>query len=48
MDPVERQRQEEENLLQSVTQTGGLMAVAEIAKGILYTESFKTGLDLLR
>lgn len=42
MDPRERQRLEEEILLESVTQNSALHAAVEIAHGLQYTESFKT------
>lgn len=43
IDPMERQRKEEEDLLKNVTQTS-LLAVSEIAKGVQYTESFNGAL----
>ena len=44
MDPEERIRQEEESILASVTaHSAGLLAVAEAAAGVVYTESLKTG-----
>ncbi|XGW23073.1 hypothetical protein V3C99_005369 [Haemonchus contortus] len=42
MDPKERQRIEEEILLESVTQNSALHAAVEIAHGVQYTESFRT------
>ncbi|KAK6058280.1 DEAD/DEAH box helicase [Cooperia oncophora] len=42
MDPKERQRLEEEILLESVTQNSALHAAVEIAHGVQYTESFRT------
>ncbi|KAK6010356.1 DEAD/DEAH box helicase, partial [Ostertagia ostertagi] len=42
MDPKERQRLEEEILLESVTQNSALHAAVEIAHGLQYTESFRT------
>uniref|UniRef100_A0A915LNJ2 RNA helicase n=1 Tax=Meloidogyne javanica TaxID=6303 RepID=A0A915LNJ2_MELJA len=38
----EKRREEEDKILQSVTQTSALATVAEIAKGVKYTESIKT------
>ncbi|ETN83786.1 DEAD/DEAH box helicase [Necator americanus] len=45
IDPRERQRLEEEILLESVTQNSALHAAVEIAQGVQYTESFKTSLS---
>ncbi|VDM83862.1 unnamed protein product [Strongylus vulgaris] len=42
LDPKEKQRLEEESLLESVTQNSALHAAVEIAQGVQYTESFKT------
>ncbi|KJH44666.1 DEAD/DEAH box helicase [Dictyocaulus viviparus] len=42
IDPRERQRLEEEKLLESVTQNSALHAAVEIAQGVQYTESFRT------
>ncbi|EYC45346.1 hypothetical protein Y032_0431g1322 [Ancylostoma ceylanicum] len=42
IDPRERQRLEEQILLESVTQNSALHAAVEIAQGVQYTESFKT------
>ncbi|KAL3079368.1 hypothetical protein niasHT_037698 [Heterodera trifolii] len=39
---IEKQMEEEDKILQSVTQTSALATVAEIAKGVKYTESIKT------
>ena len=43
IDPKEKQRQVEEEILENVTANSALMAVAEFAKGIVYTEPFTTG-----
>jgi hypothetical protein len=43
---AERQRDEEQRLLESVTQTGGLISVSELAKGVVYTEPIITGNSL--
>ncbi|VDL71974.1 unnamed protein product [Nippostrongylus brasiliensis] len=42
MDPREKQRLEEQTLLDSVTQNSALHAAVEIAQGVQYTESFRT------
>ncbi|CAI4226641.1 unnamed protein product [Auanema sp. JU1783] len=42
VDPMEKQRKEEEDILNNVTSTA-LMAVSEIAKGVQYKSSFRTG-----
>uniref|UniRef100_A0A914IBS1 RNA helicase n=1 Tax=Globodera rostochiensis TaxID=31243 RepID=A0A914IBS1_GLORO len=39
---VEKQMEEEDKILQSVTQTSALATVAEIAKGVKYTQSIRT------
>uniref|UniRef100_A0AC34G195 RNA helicase n=1 Tax=Panagrolaimus sp. ES5 TaxID=591445 RepID=A0AC34G195_9BILA len=39
----EKQREAEEKLLESVTSTGPLISVSELAKGVRYDESIKTG-----
>jgi ATP-dependent RNA helicase DDX41 len=39
----EKQREAEEKLLESVTTTGPLISVGELAKGVKYEESIKTG-----
>ncbi|CAG0879452.1 unnamed protein product [Cyprideis torosa] len=40
---LEKQRREEEKILEAVTANTALMGVAELAKGIQYEESIKTG-----
>ncbi|KAE9419280.1 hypothetical protein Angca_009551 [Angiostrongylus cantonensis] len=45
VDPRERQRMEEQSLLESVTQNSALHAAVEIAQGVQYTESFRTSLS---
>lgn len=40
----EKQLKEEEKILESVAEKTALMGVAELAKGIAYTEPIKTGL----
>ncbi|KAJ1368114.1 hypothetical protein KIN20_029182 [Parelaphostrongylus tenuis] len=42
IDPREKQRLEEQSLLESVTQNSALHAAVEIAQGVQYTESFRT------
>ncbi|CAD6186443.1 unnamed protein product [Caenorhabditis auriculariae] len=43
IDEEERQRREEEDLLNKVTQTSGLLAVAEMTKGAQFGKSIETG-----
>mmetsp|Transcript_1654 Transcript_1654/g.5801 ORF Transcript_1654/g.5801 Transcript_1654/m.5801 type:complete len:633 (-) Transcript_1654:954-2852(-) len=40
---LDKQKREEEELLRATTQTKALMSAKEVAKGITYTESLKTG-----
>lgn len=40
---LEKQLKEEEKILESVAEKTALMGVAELAKGIEYTEPIKTG-----
>lgn len=41
---IQKERREEEvRLLQSVPQGGALFAISELAQGVTYKESFKTG-----
>ena len=40
---MDKQRQEEQKILHSIQETRALMSVGELAKGVTYTESLKTG-----
>lgn len=40
---LEKQKQEEESILHNIQETRALMSVGELAKGVVYTESLKTG-----
>lgn len=40
---LEKQKQEEESILHNIQETRALMSVGELAKGVIYTESLKTG-----
>lgn len=40
---LDKQRVEEEKILHSIQETRALMGVGEIAKGVTYTESLRTG-----
>lgn len=43
MSELEKQKQEEQSILQNIQETRALMSVGELAKGVVYTESLKTG-----
>ena len=40
---LEKQKREEESILHNIQETRALMSVGELAKGVVYTESLKTG-----
>lgn len=40
---MDKQRQEEAKILHSIQETRALMSVGELAKGVVYSESLKTG-----
>ncbi len=40
---LDKQREEEEKILHSIQETRALMSVGELAKGVTYTQSLKTG-----
>lgn len=40
---MEKQRDEEQKLLESVTQTGALISASEIARGVKYEDPIVTG-----
>lgn len=40
---MDKQREEEAKILHSIQETRALMSVGELAKGVIYTESLKTG-----
>jgi len=45
---MEKQLKEEEKILESVAESKALMGVAELAKGIQYTEPIKTRYGILK
>ena len=45
---LDKQRQEEEKILHNIQETRALMSVGELAKGVVYTESLRTGWVSLR
>ena len=40
---LDRQKEEEQKILSSIKETRALMGVAELAKGVVYSEPVKSG-----
>ena len=40
---LDRQKEEEQKILHSIKETRALMGVAELAKGVVYSEAIRTG-----
>ena len=40
---LDRQKEEEQKILHSIKETRALMGVAELAKGVVYSDPIKTG-----